>query len=161
MTQGQQTVRPQPGESLVPVTRTLSQEKISRYAAAGGDNNPLHVDPAFAAATRFGGTIAHGMLVLAYISEMMTAAFGEGWVSRGRVKARFRGPARPGDTVTASGAVTRVQGGRVVCEVECRNQDGEALISGEAEATLMTPAGDLGQVRILNYTADVQLSHPE
>lgn len=134
MTQGRQTAHPRPGESMSPVTHTLTQEKIGRYAAAGGDSNPLHVDPVFAAATRFGGTIAHGMLVLAYLSEMMTAAFGEDWVSGGCLKVRFRGPARPGDTVTASGVVTRVQDGRAVCDVECRNQHGEVLIAGEAEA---------------------------
>ena len=121
------------GTELAPVVRELTQEKINRYAQAGGDGNPLHTDPEFAARTQFGGTIAHGMLLLAYLSEMMTAEFGSAWVSGGRLKVRFKAPARPGDTVSAVGRVLRVEGGRTVGAVECRNQGGETLVSGEAE----------------------------
>ncbi len=121
------------GEPLPEVVRPLTQETIRRYAAASGDHNPLHVDPAFAAGTRFGGTIAHGMLLLAYVSEMLTAGCGEAWLSGGRLKARFRAPARPGDTVIAKGARVQSSGGRAVYDVECRNQAGELLVTGEAE----------------------------
>lgn len=120
-------------QELSQVTRTITQEKIGRYALSSGDRNPLHTDPAFAAKTQFGGTVAHGMLLLAYLSEMLTAAFGAAWLSSGRMKVRFRGPARPGDTVTAAGRVTLDDGRRTVCDVECRNQAGELLVSGEAE----------------------------
>ncbi len=123
---------PAPGD-LPSLTRRLTQEKIDRYARAAGDGNPLHTDPEFAARTPFGGTIAHGMLVLAYHSQMMTAAFGEAWLAGGRLKARFRGPARPGDAVSALGRVLRADGGRTVCAIECRNQRGDLLVSGEAE----------------------------
>ena len=51
----------------------------------------------FARRTPFGGTIAHGMLVLALIGEMMRGAFGEAWFSTGRLKVRFKAPTRPGD----------------------------------------------------------------
>ena len=122
----------QAGAVLPVITRTLTQEKINRYAEVSGDGNPLHTDPAFAASTQFGGTIAHGMLVLSYISELMTAAFGGTWSVSGHLKIRFRGAARPGDTVMASGRVLRVEDGKTSCEVECRNQNGEVLISGEA-----------------------------
>ena len=121
--------------ALPTVTKTITQEKINAYALAGGDGNPLHTDPAFAANTQFGGTIAHGMLVLAYISEMLTAAFGEEWLSSGRLKVRFRAPARPGDTLTSAGTVTSVEGGKTLCEVECRNENGDVLVSGEAEVS--------------------------
>ncbi len=121
------------GDELPTVTRVLWQEKINRYAEASGDQNPLHIDPAFAATTHFGGTIAHGMLVLAYISEMMTVALGERWLASGRLKVRFRAAARPGDTVTASGRITRIDDASIACDVVCRNQAGEPLISGEAE----------------------------
>ena len=121
-----------PGDGLPAVTKTLTQEKIHRYAEASGDHNPLHVDASYAATTQFGATIAHGMLVLAYISEMMTASFGASWAGSGALKVRFRGAARPGDTVTAAGRVVKIEGEKVVCEVECRNQNGEVLISGEA-----------------------------
>lgn len=124
------------GDELPAVTKTLTQKKIDRYADASGDHNPLHIDPHFAAGTQFGGTIAHGMLVLAYISEMMSAAFGASWAGSGGLKVRFRGAARPGDTVTAAGRVVRINGERVVCEVECLNGRGEVLISGEASVRI-------------------------
>jgi 3-hydroxybutyryl-CoA dehydratase len=123
------------GAALPVVTKQITQEKINAYADAGGDHNPLHLDPEFAAATQFGGTIAHGMLVLAYVSEMLTTAFGADWLGGGRLKVRFRAPARPGDTVTASGQVTSVEGSRTVCALECRNEKDEVLLTGEAEVT--------------------------
>jgi 3-hydroxybutyryl-CoA dehydratase len=119
--------------ALPALQKTITQQKIIAYADAGGDHNPLHIAPAFAATTQFGGTIAHGMLILAYVSEMLTAAFGEAWPASGRLKVRFRGPARPGDIVTVTGAVTSAGGGRTVCSIECVNGQGEILVSGEAE----------------------------
>jgi 3-hydroxybutyryl-CoA dehydratase len=121
---------------LPAITKHLTQEQIARYAAASGDHNPLHTDPAFAATTQFGGTIAHGMLVLAFVSEMLTAAFGRAWLDSGRLKVRFRAPARPGDTVTATGRVTKVEGGRTVCDIDCRGASGDVLIDGSAEVSL-------------------------
>jgi len=123
------------GEELPSLGKSLTQEKIDAYARASGDFNPIHVDPAFAAATPFGGTIAHGMLLLAYLSEMLTAAFGHAWLSGGRLKARFKGVARPGDTLTVRGRIERVQdeGRRVLVALECVNQADEVLVTGDAE----------------------------
>ena len=121
--------------AVAPVVKRLTQEQIARYAAASGDHNPIHVDEAFARGTPFGGTIAHGMLVLASISEMMAAAFGEAWLAGGKLRVRFRAPARPGDTITASARLQPSQDSSTLTyAVECRNQHGELLISGTAEA---------------------------
>ncbi len=117
-----------------PVVKRLTQEQIARYADAAGDHNPIHVDEEFARNTPFGGTIAHGMLVLASIGEMMAAVAGRAWIERGKLKVRFRAPARPGDTITASAQPQKDRGaGQTVYAVECRNQTGEVLISGTAE----------------------------
>ena len=128
------------GVALSVVERTISQEQIGRYADAVGDHNPIHIDPAFAMATPFGGTIAHGMLVLALVSESLTATFGAQWGERSRLKIRFRAPARPGDRLRAGGQVQRIredESGRYAeCGVECRNQAGEVLISGDARVPL-------------------------
>ena len=116
------------------VVKQLTQPQIARYADATGDHNPIHVDEAFARATPFGGTIAHGMLVLASIAEMMAAAFGETWLTGGKLRVRFRAPARPGDTITASARPQTARGrATLVYAVECRNQRDEVLISGTAE----------------------------
>jgi 3-hydroxybutyryl-CoA dehydratase len=123
------------GRELPSLSKALSQEKIDAYARASGDFNPIHVDPAFAAGTFFGGTIAHGMLLLAYISEMLTAAFGRVWLSGGRLKVRFKGVARPGDALTVRGRIERApdEGRRLFAAVECVNQEGQVLVAGDAE----------------------------
>ena len=115
-----------------PVTRVVTQERIGAYATASGDHNPIHVDAAFAAATPFGGTIAHGMLVLALIGEMMRAAFGEEWSASGKLKVRFKAPTRPGDTVMASAAFTKQNTDGAEYAVQCASQAGEILIEGRA-----------------------------
>lgn len=122
---------------VAPVVKRISQEQIARYADAADDHNPIHVDEAFARATPFGGTIAHGMLTLASIGEMMAAAFGERWLAQGKLRVRFRAPARPGDEVTASASARSPRDRSWVYGVECNNQRGELLISGTAEL----PAG--------------------
>jgi 3-hydroxybutyryl-CoA dehydratase len=118
--------------AVLPVVRTLTQERIHAYADASDDHNPIHVDPDFARATPFGGTIAHGMLVLALIGEMMRAAYGDAWSASGRLKVRFKAPTRPGDTVTASATLTKESADGTEYAVQCASQSGEVLIEGRA-----------------------------
>ena len=51
--------------------KLISIEQVARYADASGDHNPLHLDEAYAAGTMFGKRIAHGMLILSSIAEIM------------------------------------------------------------------------------------------
>ena len=118
--------------AIASVVRTITQPQIDAYADASGDHNPIHVDPAFAAATPFAGTIAHGMLVLALVGEMMHAAHGDAWLRGGRLKVRFKAPTRPGDKVTASATVARESADAVEYSVQCTSQLGEVLIDGRA-----------------------------
>ena len=124
------------GETLPIVQKTITQDQIHRYAEASGDFNPVHVNPTFAASSRFGGTIAHGMMVAAAISEVMTAAFGTHWLESGKLKIRFRAPVSPGDAISTFGEVTKVTAGEsaneVLCSVGVRRQTGEDAIAGEA-----------------------------
>ena len=135
-------VRPtmEPGDPLPTVEKTVTQAGIERYASAAGDFNPIHIDPDFAARSQFGSTIAHGMLIAASISEVMTLAFEEHWLRRGRLKIRFRAPVYPGDTVAASGQVKSIReregATEVVCSVGVTKQNGEAAITGDATVTI-------------------------
>jgi 3-hydroxybutyryl-CoA dehydratase len=126
----------QEGKALNPVVKHITQEKINLYAQASGDFNPIHVDESFAAKTPLGGTIAHGMLSLAYVSEMMTSAFGRSWQSAGKLRAKFKESARPGDTLTITGKILCIEQKDDVsytnCAYECRNQKGEMIVAGEA-----------------------------
>ncbi|HXZ95173.1 MAG TPA: MaoC family dehydratase [Dehalococcoidia bacterium] len=126
----------QEGRALDPVVKHITQEKINLYAEASGDFNPIHIDESFAAKTPLGGTIAHGMLSLAYVSEMMTSAFGQSWLSGGKLRAKFKEPARPGDTLTINCKVDCIERKDDVsyanCNFECRNQKGETIVAGDA-----------------------------
>ena len=121
---------------LLPVVREITQPRISAYAEASGDHNPIHIDPTFAKATPFGGTIAHGLLVLALIGEMMRGGFGEDWTNTGKLKVRFKAPTRPGDTITASAALQRESGGTFEYAVQCATQSGEVVIEGRASVSV-------------------------
>ena len=129
------------GKVLLPVVRHITQEKINLYADASGDFNPIHIDESFASQTPLGGTIAHGMLILAYVSEMMTQNFESAWLSGGKLSVRFKAPAKPGDAVTVSGEINSLEERDGVlyanCNVECCNQKGDSIITGEASARLV------------------------
>ncbi len=131
------------GDNLPIVVKHLYQQKINLYAEASGDYNPIHIDEAFAAKTPLGGTIAHGMLKLAYASEMMTQAFGRSWLEGGKLSIRFKAPARPQDIITTSGKVDSIEDKdgipHVCCSLECRNQKGDVVISGGAVVKLQQP----------------------
>ena len=130
------------GASDLPVvSRAITQERLTAYAAASGDDNPLHLDADFAAGTRFGGIIAHGMLTLAFISEMMTREFAERWLAGGSLRVRFKGAAYLGDTVETWGVAGKsslrdAEGDCRSYAVGARNQStGEELITGTATVT--------------------------
>lgn len=123
------------GATLYEINKEVVQENINLYAEASKDFNPIHIDEEFAKSTPLGGTIAHGMLILAYVSQMMTANFGQAWITNGKLNARFKAPARPGDTLTISGKVRKVEMDErtsITCDVFCQNQAGETIVTGEA-----------------------------
>jgi 3-hydroxybutyryl-CoA dehydratase len=123
---------------LEPIVRTVTHQTIDAYEEILGIRNPLHFDEEYARKTSFGGIIAHGMMGLAYISEMMARAFGDGWYQGGQLDTAFLRPVRPGDTLTTRGQITgqtTVEGETyVVCEVLCETQEGKRVISGTALA---------------------------
>ncbi|MBI4338967.1 MAG: MaoC family dehydratase [Chloroflexi bacterium] len=133
----------QEGQELAAVNKAVTQEQILRYAHASGDMNPVHLDPEFAAQGPFGQIVAHGMLALAFLSEMLAGAFGRPWAESGRLKVRFRAPVYPGDTVTAYGRITKLTNQDVVaqvqCTVGCRKADGQEVITGDAFVTIVNP----------------------
>lgn len=119
-------------ETLNDISHTVTQAQLARYADASGDHNPLHLDDAFAANTPYGRTIAHGMLVLAFVSESMAKNFGRAWMCEGKMKAKFRAPVYPGDTVTTSGTLKSTGDARATYEIVVRKQDGSDVVTAEA-----------------------------
>ena len=56
-------------------SHNFNQADFDLFAALSGDDNPIHVDPAFAARTRFGRTVAHGMLLYGVICGLLSEHF--------------------------------------------------------------------------------------
>lgn len=55
----------------------FSQDDINKFAEISGDKNPIHIDLEYASKSRFGKTIAHGMLVYSVISEYLAKEFSQ------------------------------------------------------------------------------------
>ncbi|TVR90608.1 MAG: MaoC family dehydratase [Trueperaceae bacterium] len=95
--------------------QVLGQERIAAFADVTGDRQWIHVDPARAAASPFGGTIAHGYLTLSLIAaaHFELATFPDEpdvtVINYGLDKVRFLAPVPSGSRVRTTVAVTDVQ----------------------------------------------------
>ncbi len=118
------------------VTQRIDQALVDRYAAAASDPNPIHRDTVEAREGPYGRPIAHGMLVLALVSQMMTEAFGERWAATGALSVRWRAPAIPPVDVTATATPAAHGDGRLRYAVRCTTADGELLLDGSASLRL-------------------------
>ena len=130
----------QAGHRLLGFERTVTDARIGAYAEASGDFNPVHLDPGYAKTTQFGGVIAHGMLSMAFVSELMAVNFPQTWHAGGKMKLRFKAPIFPGETVTVFGEVQSVRetetGLVAQCSVGCRKPDGTEALSGTVTVPL-------------------------
>jgi len=57
---------------------SITENLIEDFAKFSGDNNPIHMDESFASRTPFKKRIAHGTIILAKVSQLLTKEFGEG-----------------------------------------------------------------------------------
>ena len=130
------------GDPIPAIHKEISQDIINRWAEVSTDFNPLHVDPAFAEKTRFGGTIAHGHIALSFLCEMMHQWLGPGWISGGKLGGiKFIAPIRPGYRISVMGTITekRTEGGKNIVkgDIHIENQDGEKCVIGFAEGVVV------------------------
>jgi 3-hydroxybutyryl-CoA dehydratase len=116
------------------VTRTIAEADVERFAELTGDRNPLHLDVEYAAGTRFGGRISHGILTAGLISTVIGMHLpGVGAIYLGQ-HLKFVAPVYLGDTITATAEVIAVRADKriLTLRTECTNQDGRRVIEGEA-----------------------------
>lgn len=119
---------------------SFSQEDIEAFARISGDDNPAHVDAAWAEASAFGGRVAHGVLTAGLISAVLgTQLPGPGSIYMSQTL-KWLAPVRPGDDLTATVTVKEiiVEKKRVVLETIVQ-KDGETVLTGEA--MVMPPRG--------------------
>ena len=123
------------------ISHTVTDADIRAFAAVSGDNNPVHLDEDYAAATPFKTRIAHGMLSAGYISAVLgTRLPGPGAIYISQTM-NFKRPVRIGDEVITRATVSAIDAEKArvtvatVCEVA-----GKAVVEGEA--VVMVPRRD-------------------
>lgn len=113
----------QVGDAIPKLVKSpVSHLQLVRYAGASGDFNPLHTDPKFGELVGIGGIIAHGMLIMGFVGQMLSDYVGP--TALRKFDVRFKGMTRLDDVITCSGTIT-----------EKNEADSEAHITGKVQAT--------------------------
>ena len=120
----------------VTFTKTVSESDVYLYAGITGDFSPNHVDQTYMERSAWGRRMAHGMLLVGFISTASTMAIADTRgdtaqtpVAVGMDRLRFLKPVFIGDTVTVSYRIDRFDATkrRTFAKAEVRNQDGELV----------------------------------
>ena len=112
--------------------KTVSESDVYLFAGITGDFDDNHVNEEFCKQTSFGHRIAHGALIVGYMSAASTAIlrdFERPMVSVGYDRIRFLKPVYFGDTITVAYEITAIdrEKERTVGTIEVRNQAGELV----------------------------------
>jgi len=103
---------------------TVNQDQIDAFAAATGDHQWIHIDPAKAAEGPFGSTVAHGFLTLSLLPMLTWQVYKvEGvkmGVNYGADKLRFPSPVPVGSRVRAGVELTSVTPNKLGYQVATR-----------------------------------------
>jgi len=121
-------------------TRDVTEELVRKFAEISGDFNPIHLDEEFAAKTRFGRRIAHGMLTGAFISAVLGQEFAERKIVYLSQTMRFVAPVFVGDSVTVTSTVSHIRDdkGIVTLQTICTNQNAEEVVTGESKVMVLS-----------------------
>jgi acyl dehydratase len=129
-------------KTFVTAGRTITEADVVAFAGLSGDFNSLHVDETFAAATGFGGRIAHGLLVLSVASGLTTRlpvlhALQPSLLGMTDVTCHWLAPTRIGDTIRVELTFTAAQltrsgtRGRVTERRVALNQDDVTVLDSQ------------------------------
>jgi 3-hydroxybutyryl-CoA dehydratase len=117
--------------------RTVMESDVNVFAELSGDVNPIHLSSSYAAQTRFGQRIAHGMFTASLISAVIgTRLPGPGAIYLSQTL-RFLAPVKIGDVVSAVVEVAELveKGRRVRLDCHCL-VDTKPVLEGEAWVTV-------------------------
>ena len=129
-------------KTFVTAGRTITEADVVAFAGLSGDFNSLHVDETYAAATGFGGRIAHGLLVLSVASGLTTRlpvlhALQPSLLGMTEVTCQWLAPVRIGDTIRVELTFTAAQltrsgaRGRVTERRVALNQDDVTVLDSQ------------------------------
>lgn len=116
-------------------SRTVTETDIVMFAGMSGDYNPVHIDQEYAAGTKFGQRIAHGLLTTSFLSRLLGMELpGQGSVYLEQTL-KFTKPVFIGDTITASAEILAIDHEKriILLETICRKQDDTVVLTGEAK----------------------------
>ena len=127
------------GDQIPSITKDpITQTQLVRYSGASGDFNPIHTVPEYAREAGLDGTIAHGMLIMGILGQMISAWAGVRAVKKYGVS--FKGMTKPGDVLTASGEVKKKyekEGENLIdCSVKIEDQSGDLKVEGKVTVAL-------------------------
>ena len=110
-------------------TKTVSESDVYLYAGITGDFSPNHIDEVYMAEGKYKHRIAHGTLLMGFMSAASARAYFGRTVSLGYDRIRFTGPVFFGDTVTTEYVVREYdpKKRRIYADVTCRNQRAETV----------------------------------
>nr|WP_276508528.1 SDR family oxidoreductase [Modestobacter muralis] len=123
------------------MVRTITEADVRRFVEMTGDDNPLHVDPAYAETTTFKDVVVHGMLGASFLSTVIgTQLPGPGalWISQ---NTEFLLPVRLGDELTVSVTVVATHDRERLLDLDTRivNQNQQLVLSGQGRVKVLAP----------------------
>lgn len=114
-------------------TIQITDQMVRQFAEMSGDFNPIHLDDAYAATTRFKKRIAHGMILGALVSRVLNEKIGSGGIYLAQTL-KFTNPVFIDDVVTFELEVTKLHKTRGFGTIEtiAKKANGDIVMKGEA-----------------------------
>ena len=124
-------------------SKTVTDRDVQMFAAVSGDVNPLHLDADFAAGTRFGERIAHGMLTASFVSAALAMELpGPGCIFMEQ-SLKFRLPVKIGDEINVRLEVTDKNDRRKSVTLDCKAYNGDEKLVLTGTSVVIAPAEKL------------------
>lgn len=139
------------GMALPPLrTEPITRKTLALFAGASGDHQPTHIDIDAARAKGRQDVIAHGMLMMAYLSRVLT-----NWMPQERIrsyKARFVAMTPVHAIANCTGRVVAIDGGLATVEMSIQLADGTTVVLAEAVVDVQGPRaqGDLDRTSVVD-----------
>ncbi len=129
----------QVGDELPALVKSpVTHNQLVKYSGASGDFNPLHTDPKVGEFIGIGGIIAHGMLIMGFVGQLLSDYVGPTALRKFNV--RFKGMTRLDDVITCTGTITEkyeANGeGFIAGKVQAADQSGDVKVAGSFIAAL-------------------------
>lgn len=124
-----------PGPDLEPLAKTVS---LAMCDAFSGPERSYHNDREIARAFGFPDVVVQGMMSICFVSELMTRAFGQGWLLGGKLDVSLVNVVWAEDALVVRGRVREESPegdhARIACDVWCEKPDGTKTLVGTASA---------------------------